>query len=277
MHDVRGERSRTRHGARYHRLHGAARKLADLKTAATDLIEHPDAGRRSAEQGAHRSGSLFRRRSSSALMPARHRMAPAATVACANVPAAAPTPMTASVDGGAYRGTGSSSDIDPTEGRQGYFCPAADDRPADGRQGGVDGIDQSLCRRMVRRPAISGRSGPGISSRPTSTSLWPSDSEPVAYHDRTTTKALILMTDGIFNTPMPMPTRARRLSRSAPLLATRASRFTRSPSKRQHPPRPCLQDCARRPAENSTTLATARPFAGLSGDRTVLNGLRLTQ
>jgi Flp pilus assembly protein TadG len=99
---------------------------------------------------------------------------------------------------GAYYRAGRSSDIDPTQGSQDYFCPAAaivpltDDKDALNRS--IDGY--------VASGATAGHIGAQWAWNlisPNYKRIWPTSSEPVAYNDGKTTKAVILMTDGIFN------------------------------------------------------------------------------
>lgn len=101
-------------------------------------------------------------------------------------------------DGGAYRGRGLLTDIDPTEGRQGYVCPSARVVPL------TD--DRDTLTASINDYTADGSTAGHIGAQwawnlvsPNFASLWPADSEPVAYGDRKTTKAVILMTDGIFN------------------------------------------------------------------------------
>ena len=100
--------------------------------------------------------------------------------------------------GGPYRGTGRFRDIDPTEGFQGYFCPEAEVIP-------LTGDKATLTDAIANLTAIGSTAG-HIGAQwawnlvsPNFNDLWPDASEAVDYDDGKTTKAVILMTDGIFN------------------------------------------------------------------------------
>lgn len=99
---------------------------------------------------------------------------------------------------GAYYLAGAASDIDGTEGNQGYYCPRAeivpltDDR--DRLETAIDGYRAN--------GATAGHIGAQWAWNlvaPSFTTVWPADSAPADYNDGKTTKAVILMTDGIFN------------------------------------------------------------------------------
>lgn len=101
-------------------------------------------------------------------------------------------------DGGSYRGAGRFRDIDPTEGFQGYFCPEAEVVPLTSERA-------TLTTAIANLTAIGSTAG-HIGAQwawnlvsPNFADLWPEASEAVAYRDGKTTKAVILMTDGIFN------------------------------------------------------------------------------
>jgi Flp pilus assembly protein TadG len=173
------------------------RKLAALKTAATDLVDAllPDGDR-----------------------PNKVRIGLAPYSAAVQLgPYAADASNSTSVDGcvrertgasaytddsiangGSYRGNGRFADIDLTEGRQGYFCPSAEIVPLT--------EDRDTLNSSIRSYAASGSTAGHIGAQwawnlisPNFATLWPSDSEPVAYNDGRTIKAVIIMTDGIFN------------------------------------------------------------------------------
>jgi Flp pilus assembly protein TadG len=173
------------------------RKLADLKSAATDLINVllPDGDRPNkvriglapysaaiqlgayadgASNGTSRDGCVRERTGASAYTDDSIR------------------------DGGAYRGSGLLTDIDPTEGRQGYVCPTARIVPL------TD--DKDTLTASIAGYRADGSTAGHIGAQwawnlisPNFSSLWPVASEPASYNERTTTKAVILMTDGIFN------------------------------------------------------------------------------
>ncbi len=142
------------------------RKLADLKAAATDLVEmllpdseHPNKVRIGlapyaaaiqlgsyadrASNGTSRDGCVRERNGRSAYTD------------------------DSIGDGGAYRGTGRFSDIDSTEGRQGYFCPSAPIVPLTEDKSPLITRSTALSQ-VAPRPDISGHSGPGTLFRPTS-------------------------------------------------------------------------------------------------------------
>jgi hypothetical protein len=252
------------------------RKLADLKAAATDLVELllPDGERpnkvriglapyaASIQLGAYASsasndtsldGCVRERNGRSAHTDDSIR------------------------DGGAYRGTGSFSDIDPTEGRQGYSCPAArivpltDDKAA---------LTASISR-YVANGATAGHIGAQWAWNlisPNFASLWPSDSEPVAYHDRTATKALILMTDGIFNTAYANANSSAQALAVCTGLGDKGVKVHTVAFEAPASAKAMLQECARRAggefhdARDGEELRQA--FADIAQS---LNGLRLTQ
>ncbi|MBA4130517.1 MAG: hypothetical protein C0519_03735 [Hyphomicrobium sp.] len=100
--------------------------------------------------------------------------------------------------GGTYRGAGRFRDIDPTEGLQGYFCPEAEIVP-------LTADKATLTSAIANLTAIGSTAG-HIGAQwawnlvsPNFNELWPDASEAVDYNDGKTTKAVILMTDGIFN------------------------------------------------------------------------------
>jgi len=100
--------------------------------------------------------------------------------------------------GGTYLGVGRFGDIDPTEGFQGYFCPEAEIVP-------MTADKATLTSAIANLTAIGSTAG-HIGAQwawnlvsPNFNDLWPDSSEAVDYADGKTTKAVILMTDGIFN------------------------------------------------------------------------------
>lgn len=173
------------------------RKLADLKAAATDLISVllPDGDRPNqvriglapyaaaiqlgtyadrASNGTSRDGCVRERSGSSAYSDDSIN------------------------DGGAFLGHGLFTDIDSTEGRQGYLCPMAEIVPLT--------EDKAALTASINGYVANGATAGHIGAQwawnlisPNFASLWPSNSEPAPYRDGKTTKAVILMTDGIFN------------------------------------------------------------------------------
>jgi Flp pilus assembly protein TadG len=175
----------------------SGRKLADLKAAATDLIEAllPD--------GDHPNKVRIGLAPYSAAVQLGPYAADASNGTSVDGCVRERTGASAFTDdsignGGSYRGNGRFTDIDLTEGRQGYFCPLAQIVPLtedkDTLTGSIDGY--------IASGSTAGHIGAQWAWNlisPNFASLWPADSEPVAYNDGRTTKAVIIMTDGIFN------------------------------------------------------------------------------
>ena len=254
----------------------SGRKLADLKTAATDLISilmpggvRPNRVRIGlapyaaaiqlgayadrASNGTSRDGCVRERTGRSAYLD------------------------DSILDGGAYRGTGSFSDIDPTEGRQGYFCPAATIVPLT--------EDKAALTASISRYVANGATAGHIGAQwawnlisPNFASLWPSESEPVAYHDRTTTKALILMTDGIFNTAYANANSSAQVLSVCTGLGDKGVKVHTVAFEAPASAKTMLQECARRAggefhdARDGDELR--QTFVAIAQS---LNGLRLTQ
>lgn len=101
-------------------------------------------------------------------------------------------------EGGTYRGNGRFGDIDPTEGFQGYFCPEAEVVPLTSERATLNTAIANLTAIGSTAGHIGAQWAWNLVS-PSFRDLWPGLSEPVAYNDGKTTKAVILMTDGMFN------------------------------------------------------------------------------
>lgn len=174
------------------------RKLADLKTAAKDLLDilMPDAGT------SHK---------------VRIGIAPYAASVNAG-PYAADVSDNASIDGCVWERTGPQAftsaapgqgtflsagaaplDIDPTEGRSTYSCPSASVTPLS--------EEKSVLKQTINNLRAGGFTAGHIGAAwagylvsPEWSTIWPAASAPVDYNDTDTLKVALLMTDGIFNT-----------------------------------------------------------------------------
>lgn len=100
--------------------------------------------------------------------------------------------------GAYYAAGGSPRDIDPTEGLQGYFCPSAPIQPLT--------ATKSVLKNAIDGFRASGATGGHMGTQwawnlisPEWRTVWPARSQPVAYSTPKTMKAIVLMTDGIFN------------------------------------------------------------------------------
>ncbi len=101
---------------------------------------------------------------------------------------------------GAYLTAGSTPvDIDPTEGTSSYSCPRAEVTPLS--------ADKNMLKNKINSLNASGYTAGHLGAAwasylvsPEWSSIWPSNSAPVAYNDTETVKVALLMTDGIFNT-----------------------------------------------------------------------------
>lgn len=180
-------------------------------------------------------------------------------------------------DGGAYRGNGSWNDIDPTEGRQGYFCPAAQVVPL------TD--DKATLTESINRYVANGSTAGHIGAQwawnlisPNFASLWPSDSEPAAYNDGKTTKAVILMTDGIFNMAYANGNSSAQALSICTGLGDRGIKVHTVAFEAPASAKVMLQECASRAGgefHDATDGAELRQaFVSIAES---LNGLRLTQ
>lgn len=90
-------------------------------------------------------------------------------------------------------------DIDLTEGVSSYSCPRASITPLSD--------DHDALKRQINSLSAGGFTAGHIGAAwasylisPEWATIWPTDSKPVAYSDDKTTKVVLLMTDGIFNT-----------------------------------------------------------------------------
>lgn len=173
-------------------------KLADLKDAASELVEillPDDPGPNKVRIGlAPYSASVQLGPYASAVSNGT------STDGCVRERTGASAHNDASIaDGGFYRGGGPKLDVDNTEGWQGYSCPSAQILPL------TD--DRDVLTNSINSYNANGATAGHLGAQwawnlvsPNFSTLWPADSAPVAYGDLKTIKAVILMTDGIFNT-----------------------------------------------------------------------------
>ena len=180
-------------------------------------------------------------------------------------------------DGGAFQGAGSFTDIDPTQGLQGYSCPSSAVVPLTS--------DKDVLRTAVDGFRAQGSTAGHIGAQwawnlisPNFSSLWPEASEPVAYSDPKTTKAVILMTDGIFNMAYDNDQSAAQALSICDGLGEKGVQVHTVAFESPASAKELLQDCAERAggvfheAENADDLRTA--FVSIARS---LNDLRLTQ
>jgi len=178
----------------------SGQKLADLKTAAKDLVdillpEQPIAGQKvriglapysasvklgayaaAVSDGASKDGCVIERNGAAAYTD--------------DAPGAGKFFLA---------GTAKTKDIDTTEGTSPYTCPNALVAPL------TD--DKDTLKNTIDTYAAGGYTGGHFGAAwawslisPNWSGVWPADSAPAAYGDDKTIKAIILMTDGIFNT-----------------------------------------------------------------------------
>ena len=106
----------------------------------------------------------------------------------------------AAPEAGAYFNSGATpADIDATEGRSSYSCPRAELMPLTS--------DRDELKAAIGAFTAAGFTAGHIGTHwawnlisPLWNNVWPEASKPVAYGDEKTLKAIILMTDGLFNT-----------------------------------------------------------------------------
>jgi uncharacterized protein YegL len=94
---------------------------------------------------------------------------------------------------------GAPRDIDPTEGTQGYECPSAQVRPLTSDKAALKTAIDGFRARGATAGHIGTQWAWNLIS-PEWRTVWPAASTPVPYGEPNTIKAIILMTDGIFNT-----------------------------------------------------------------------------
>ena len=156
-------------------------------------------------------------------------------------------------------------DIDNTEGRQDYTCPDADIIPL------TD--DRAMLTSKVDGYRASGSTGGHLGLQwawnliaEDWASFWGGDSRPDPYAktegDRPELiKAVILMTDGVFNTSFFNGTRRRRRRHFVRPCGIKTCSCFQSPSAiRRHKPSARCRT-ARRPAANTTPMPAARPIS----------------
>ncbi len=174
------------------------RKLAELKTAAKDLIDIliPD------------TGTSHSVRIGIAPYAASVNAGPYADAASNNTSVdgcvwerSGPQAFTGAAPGpGAFLTAGPTPvDIDPTEGTSSYSCPKATVTPLNS--------DKKSLKTKISSLNASGSTAGHIGAAwasylvsPEWSAIWPASSTPVAYNDTKTIKVVLLMTDGIFNT-----------------------------------------------------------------------------
>lgn len=100
--------------------------------------------------------------------------------------------------GAFFAAGGSPRDIDPTEGGQGYICPSATVLPLT--------TNKTALKSAIDRYNANGATAGHIGAQwawnlvsPNWKDVWPTASRPTNYGSANTIKAVILMTDGIFN------------------------------------------------------------------------------
>jgi Flp pilus assembly protein TadG len=175
----------------------AGRKLDDLKDAAKDLIEVLLPG---GEQPNKVRIGLAPYAASVQLGPyADATSGGASRDGCVRERTGASPYSDATPDTGSYYAAGGRPiDIDATEGRQGYACPSSPIVPLTEDKDALTRSIDSYDARGATAGHIGAQWAWNLVS-PNFKTVWPAASEPVAYDDGKTTKAVILMTDGIFN------------------------------------------------------------------------------
>jgi len=174
------------------------RKIQDLKIAAKDLIDIllPDGG----TTNTIRIG--LAPYSASIRLGAYADLASGGTSTdgCVRERAGHDAPTDAAPAAGhTFAAGGSPVDIDPTEGRQGYVCPGSALTPLTDEPSSL----KSTIDGFVASGATAGHIGAQWAWNlvsPEWSGVWPAASRPVPYGEAGTLKAVILMTDGIFNT-----------------------------------------------------------------------------
>jgi Flp pilus assembly protein TadG len=174
------------------------RKLNDLKDAANDLLDilMPDGG----TSHTIRIGIAPYAASINAGSYAATVSNNTSTDDCVWERSGAQAFTDAAPGAGAYFGGGSApADIDPTEGTSTYSCPKAAVVPLTDQKTTLSDTIKSL----KAKGYTAGHLGAAWASylvSPEWSSVWPVSSTPVDYTDEDTIKAVIFMTDGIFNT-----------------------------------------------------------------------------
>lgn len=172
-------------------------KIADLKVAAKDLVDilMPDRGNTNTVRigiapysAAVRLGSyaaaVTNRTSTDGCV--RERTGPQAYTD------AAPGP------GAYFTAGGAPSDIDPTEGTQHYACPDSVIRPLTSDKAALKSAIDALQAKAATAGHIGTHWAWDLIS-PEWANVWPAASRPVPYGTPDTIKAVIVMTDGIYN------------------------------------------------------------------------------
>ncbi len=173
-------------------------KIADLKAAATDLVEDMlrDQGQASKVRIAIAPYSTAVNLGAYAAAASNNR----STDGCVYERTGANSYTDATPGAGAYfLAGGAPVDIDPTEGRYPYECPASPIQPLTDNLG----VLTDAIRRLSVRGGTAGHFGAAWGWNLVSekwSSFWPAASAPAPADIAKTTKAIILMSDGTFNT-----------------------------------------------------------------------------
>ncbi len=176
----------------------AGSKIADLKTAAKDLVEIllPDGGTQNKVRIglAPYSAAVNLHKYASAVSGG------ASTDGCVWERTGANAFTDAAPSSGHYfHAGGVPKDIDATEGTSSYLCPKAKLEPLTDDKGVLKAAINSYKADGFTAGHIGATWAWNLIS-PDWDSIWPIASKPVSYGDGKTLKAIILMTDGIFNT-----------------------------------------------------------------------------
>ncbi len=180
--------------------------------------------------------------------------------------------------GATYNGdTRRRTDIDPTEDRAPYSCPDAAVTPLTGNKATLIAAINGYQAKAATAGHLGAQWAWNIVS-PNFKTLWPASSEPVEYDDPKTTKAVILMTDGIFNTAYANGRSGDQALSICSGLGARGVQVHTVAFDSPEPARRLLETCAERAggtfheAEDEEALLLA--FQSIAKS---LNDLRLTQ
>lgn len=176
----------------------SGQKLADLKVAAKDLVDIllPDGGTPNKVRIGLAPYSAAMNAGSYASVVSNG----ASTDSCVWERTGAEAYSDAAPGAGTYFNAGGTpKDIDATEGKSSYSCPKAKLEPLSD--------NKTVLKTAIDSYKAGGYTGGHFGAAwawylvsPEWASIWPSASEPADYDDSKTLKAIILMTDGIFNT-----------------------------------------------------------------------------
>ncbi|MDX2308630.1 MAG: pilus assembly protein TadG-related protein [Hyphomicrobium sp.] len=176
----------------------SGRKISDLKSAAKDLIDIllSDQGRMSKIRIGLAPYSASIKLGTTFAAAASNRRS---TDGCVRERTGAQAYTDAAPGTGAYYSAGGSPrDIDGTEGTQAYVCPSATLRPLS--------TDKAALKASIDTYSANGATAGHIGTQwawnlvsPEWSNVWPTASKPAAYGAANTIKAVIVMTDGIYN------------------------------------------------------------------------------